>query len=327
MKQKGMTRREFFIGAAAVGAVPAVAKAMMAGTEFDENLSVFISDIHVSGPDIKGTLWGDQPTYQNPYFERAVDEILAMRPRPRRVVCFGDVALWFGFRADYEASRPGFGRLTDAGIDVHLAMGNHDRREPFLEVYPQYAKTSPVPGRIVSVVNLGTCDLILLDSLDQTKEKEGTPNGVGGTIDRAQWDWLKEECMRRTRPFFCGAHHDYDELTLEVEPGKRASVLSFLKNAPYFRGWISGHHHFWTKGRIFKAWNSPDTIRTVILPSTGWKGDIGYATMRTSADRAVLSLVQYDYYFPKPLGKGVPRPREWDEIIAENRGQRCTFPL
>ena len=95
MKETAMTRREFFIGATVASTLPVVAKAMMSGG-VDDHLSVFLSDIHVSGENVKGTVWGDQPTYQNPLFEKVVDEILAMRPRPKRVVCFGDVALWFG---------------------------------------------------------------------------------------------------------------------------------------------------------------------------------------------------------------------------------------
>ena len=322
--EKKMTRRSFFIGAAATAAAPVVAKAMMAGDCVDENLSVFISDIHVSGEGIKGTAWGDQPTYQNPYFERIVGEILAMRPRPKRVVCFGDVSLWYGLKQDYEASLPGFRRLADAGIEVHIAMGNHDRRESFLAVHPQYAKTSPVPGRIVSVVDLGTCDLILLDSLNQTGKKEGDPNAVGGTIDAEQWDWLKAESKKRTRPFLCGAHHPPREMAREID-GKRSNVLSFLLESPNFRGWVRGHDHRWSTDYFMRGWNSTEIIREAVLPSTGWWGHIGYAVMRTYADRAVLELKADDFHFPKPLKAGEKRPAQWDAIIAENRNQSCTF--
>ena len=324
MTEKKMTRRSFFIGAAATAAAPVVAKAMRTGDCVDENLSVFISDIHVSGEGIKGTAWGDQPTYQNSRFEKTVDEILAMRPRPKRVVCFGDVSLWFGFRADYAASLPGFKRLTDAGVEVYITMGNHDRRESFLEYHPSYAKSSPVPGRIVSVVDLGTCDLILLDSLNQTGKKEGDPNAVPGAIDAAQWDWLKAESKRRTRPFLCGAHHSPREMTREID-GKKANVLSILNENPKFRGWIHGHDHRWSTDYYLKSWDSPEVVREAVLPSTGWWGHIGFAVLRTYADRAVLELKADDFYFPKPLEAGQARPAQWDAIIAENRNQSCTF--
>ena len=322
--EKKMTRRSFFIGAAATAAAPVVAKAMMAGDCVDENLSVFISDIHVSGEGIKGTPWGDQPTYQNPRFEKTVDEILAMRPRPKRVVCFGDVALWFGLPQDYEASLPGFRRLTDAGIELYIAMGNHDRRDMFLKYHPSYAKSSPVPGRIVSVVDLGTCDLILLDSLNQADVPVGKPNPVPGTIDEAQWEWLKAESGKRTRPFLCGAHHAPREMTRTIN-GKQMDVLSFLNKVPNFCGWIHGHDHRWSTDYCCKNWERAEIFRVAVLPSTGWWGHIGYAVMRTYADRAVLELKADDFYYPKPLEPGVKRPALWDAIIAENRNQSCTF--
>ena len=56
--------------------------------------------------------------------------------------------------------------------------------------------------------------------------------------------------------------------------------------------------------------------------------DIGYAEMRTFADRAELKLVETDFYFPRPLNPGEKRPREWDEILSENRAcAHMTFPF
>lgn len=321
MNETTLTRREFFIGAAAATTAPVVTKAMMARNCVDENLSVFISDIHVSGVGVKG-----QPTYQNQLFEKAVDEILTMRPLPKRVVCFGDIALWKGRHEDYEASFFGFKRLIDYGVELYLTMGNHDKREVFLKYHPQYSKTSPVPGRIVSVVDLGTCDLILIDSLQEGAGGEGTDNPVPGAIDKAQWDWLAAEAKRRTRPFLCGAHHSPQELTQTID-GKEMSVFSILRNAPMFRGWIHGHDHTWSKSFYMKDWGARTLFREAVLPSTGWWGDIGYAVMRTLADYAELSLVQDDFFFPNPLKAGEERPRQWDAIVSENRGASCTFIL
>ena len=47
-----------------------------------------------------------------------------------------------------------------------LIMGNHDRRDNFLQVWPEYAKTSPVKGRIVSKVEMPHVDLLMLDTLN-----------------------------------------------------------------------------------------------------------------------------------------------------------------
>lgn len=308
--------------AAVLVAAPLCVRAMQAAPACDVNLSVFISDLHVGSGDIK-TVWGQQPTYQNARFEQVVDAILAMRPQPKRVVCFGDIALWFGWHQDYEISRSGFERLRAAGIDVYHTMGNHDHRAVFLKYYPAYAETSPVPGRIVSVVDLGTCDLLLLDSLQETPG-EGKQNAVDGAIDEAQWDWLQAEALRRTRPFLCGAHHPPSEMTRTID-GTRRNVLSLLMPAPFFCGWIQGHDHEWKKEFLAESWTSRTLIRKAVLPSTGWWGDIGFGVMRTFEDRAVLSLVETDFYFPTPLAEGEARPARWEALLEENRGQTCTF--
>ena len=80
---------------------------------------------------------------------------------------FGDVALWRGHAADYAESAPRLKRLSDAGIEVTVTTGNHDHRVPMFAAYPEQAKKTPVPGRVTSVVDLGTSDLFLLDSLNE----------------------------------------------------------------------------------------------------------------------------------------------------------------
>ena len=317
------TRRSFFAGVLAATAVPTVARAMMAAGGKDPNLSVFLSDIHVASADIK-TKWGAQPDYQNPLFEKVIDEILAMRPLPARVVVFGDVALWFGWYQDYEQSLPGFSRLKDAGIDVFVTTGNHDHREPLFKAHPRQAEITPIPGRLVSVIDLGTADLLLMDSLRENPEGEGSWNEVSGALDQKQQDWLKEWAKNAKRPFFVGAHHQPEEVLVD-----NVRITSAFVGCPRFVGYIHGHNHRWRKNWYHDGGYSRRAVkRSVCLPSTGWWGDIGYAVMRTFADRAELQLVENDFFFPKPLGAGEPRPFEWDEILSENRAAaHTTFPF
>ncbi|MDO4366091.1 MAG: hypothetical protein Q4D70_04805, partial [bacterium] len=61
------------------------------------------------------------------------------------------------------------------------------------------------------------------------------------------------------------------------------------------------------------------------LPSTGWWGNIGFATFRTEAHGAKLAFVQNDFFFPKPLAEGQKRPVEWDQIMREDAGDACSF--
>ncbi len=310
------SRRDFL----SLGAFAACAPSLLArGVEapaVDPSLSVFLSDIHVSGKNVKG-----QPTYQNPLFEKAVTQILAMNPRPKRALIFGDVALWNGHAADYAESQPMIQRLRDAGIDVYLTTGNHDHREPMFRFHPRQREITPVPGRLVSVVDVGTADFVLLDSLNETGEGEGSGNAVGGMLDEAQGEWLLKFAAAAKRPFLCGAHHPSRELTVR---GKK--LLQHLEDNPMFVGYVHGHNHRWYKEWHHYGYSKPHVVRSACLPSTGWWGNIGFATFRTSADRAELSFVQNDFFFPKPLKRGQKRPAEWDQIMREAAADApCTF--
>lgn len=281
----------------------------------DPNLSVFLSDIHVSGRNVKG-----QPTYQNPLFAKAVDQVLALNPRPKRAFVLGDIALWNGLAADYEESAPQLRRLTDAGLDVYLTAGNHDRRELLFRFHPRQRERTPVPGRLVSVVDVGTADFVLLDSLQESPNGPGSPNRVEGSLDAAQADWFLSFAATATRPFFCGAHHPPEELRVR---GK--SLLQLLEDNPRFAGYIHGHNHRWSKDWHHFGYSKAHVLRSAGLPSTGWWGDIGFATFRTSSDRATLSFVQNDFFFPRPPAADAKRPPEWDEIMRESAGDVCTF--
>ena len=110
-----VNRRNFIAGALCVGAGVSGCRTLSRMDGPDENLSVFISDLHVGGVNKKFA-------YTKPRLQKVVNEILAMRPLPNRVICFGDIGLSYGLAADYAVSRPILQRIIDAGIDLHLTM-------------------------------------------------------------------------------------------------------------------------------------------------------------------------------------------------------------
>lgn len=312
------TRRDFLQGTicATAGAV-ITGCATVAKDGVDPNLTVFLSDIHIVE---------DNPVYLKAFdytkreLGKRVAEVLAMRPLPSRVVTLGDLCFNHGERSSYAFTVPLFRRLEAAGIKVVHGMGNHDRRNTFLDAYPEYAKTTKVPGRIVSVVDLGTADLILLDSL---KGKDGEVQGpVEGALDDAQQEWLASVLPGWKRPVFVGAHHPANELHV---CGKR--MVTFLKECPKVAGWFNGHDHIWRKECLVGWWaKNEDSIRSLTFPSAGLWGDIGSVAFRTGADHALAVLSQSDYWFNSAPYPGEPTPELWREIVLENRGQYCKFP-
>ena len=305
------SRREFLQGAALAAAGALSGCATVDGRGRDPNFSVLVSDLHV-GPDGCGYTYGR--------LEKVVDEILSMRPLPKRVVCFGDIALTYGRPGDYVRSRPLLMRLVDAGIELHMTMGNHDRRSAFYASWPEYAGRSPVRGRLAEVVDLGYADLVLLDALRGTDDRPLNSMGpVDGLVDGEQLKWLKGWLAAAKRPFFVGSHQFRD---LRVEGC--ATPLRLLEGCRHAVGWIYGHDHAWCPDVGVVSWGRHAILPTLALPSTGLWGDIGYVKFHTSPDGALAELVQDDFYFQTPTAHAV-RPAFWDVRLRENQGKQTRF--
>ena len=279
--------------------------------DFDDSLCVFLSDVHVGGES-------SSPKYPCDKLRGVVAEILKMRPLPRNVVVFGDLAWLHGMGCDYDVSKPILKTLTDAGITLTIGMGNHDRRAAFSERYPDTAKTSLLEGYQVQLVKTPHADLLMLDTL---QGKDGEYNGpVPGALPEKEQEWLVTYLKAQKKTLFVASHHPLHEL--RIGDKKLAAILA--KNRAV-AGYIHGHDHRWRREWIHPDWTTVTTLRTLCLPSTGLWGDIGYTLFRVSADRAVAELRQNDFYFPCPLPKE-KRPAQWTEQLEENRASPiCTF--
>ena len=314
--------RRAFLGLTAAG-VAGCASAKVgcedAVAAFDENLSIIFSDAHVCGENVRAA------NFTPKRLKAFVDEVLAMRPRPRRVIHLGDLAYLHGHPDDYAVSKPMLKRLETAGIELVFCMGNHDRRSAFNQAWPGILDKSPVPGKYVSVTSLGTADLVILDGLQGTDDRPLTDNGPGtGLLTPDQIAWLKKDFPKRTRPFFVASHFPVGELKLtEKKNGDLGHWL--IKNAPQCVGYLYGHIHRWRPEWMHGGWKSRNTFRTLSVPSSGLWGDIGYVMLRTSADRAVCKLELKDFYFPAEPEDPNDRPAPWRLRMEEIRGATFTF--
>ena len=312
-----MTRRNFLLGFSALAAGGCRSFFTGAAGDYDDDLTLLISDVHLSGTEEK---YG----YTQEKLRDFIAEVLRRGPLPRRIVCFGDLARFHGRREDYAVAAKMLRPLVDAGIELVLGMGNHDRHDNFFECFPEYAPRSLVQGSMVSSVHLKDCDLLLLDSLDPAAE-----GGAGkGVLSEAQQEWLKRELPEWKRPVILGSHHAVEELKVGGAP---LSVL--IRESPMARGYLYGHIHRWTTGWFHgHQWGPCAPIfRKVSLPSLGYWGDIGWAELRTTPDLATLSLRQNDFYFARPLSYDscgtLERPALWDELLKSNLGATCSFRL
>ncbi|MBR2837339.1 MAG: metallophosphoesterase [Kiritimatiellae bacterium] len=319
-KARSELSRRSFLALAAAGVAGCVSKrGADCGPGFDENLSVIFSDAHVCGEKARAA------SFTPKRLASFVDEVLAMRPMPRRVIHLGDLAYLHGHPADYAVSKPMLKRLEDAGVELVFCMGNHDRRSEFAKAWPGRLEKSPVPGKFVSVTSLGTADLVILDGLQGADDRPLTDMGPGqGMLTPDQFEWLKGDFPKRTRPFFVASHFPVEELkTSEKKPVHLGRWL--IKNAPMCAGYVYGHLHRWRPEWIHGSWGGRKTMRTLCMPSNGLWGDIGYATFRTYPDRAVCSLELKDCFFPGEPDDPNDRPAPWRLKVEETRGGTCTF--
>jgi len=306
-----MTRRAFLASATATVAAGTGCVTLGSPT-VDDNLTVFLSDLHVR----------DRECFQYRYFAEIVDEVLALRPRPKRIVLFGDLAYSCGLRSEYETSYGLLKKFLDAGMEITIGMGNHDRRSTFLEVWPEYRKRTLVPGKIVTLTNLGSVDLLMLDGLQGADDRADNEIGpVSGKLDAVQQEWLYGYLAKLRRPTIVASHYPLQEMCGEGRP-----LADRFRDYANVVGYVYGHLHRWDPYWTKHGWGMDKLLRNLCLPSTGHWGDIGYVTFRAEEHKAVAKFVRKDFFFNNPVEDAAHRPPEWDDIRDErSRDVFCTF--
>lgn len=278
----------------------------------DPSKVVLISDIHICGEfkDGKPFKYPYNPTSLN----LRIDEILALKPLPANVIVFGDVAWDYGLEEDYRYAAKLLKPLEEAGIKVTLALGNHDRRAPFFKVFPEYAQTTPVPGRAVSVVSLPDLDIVMLDSLAELPDlKPKQKTTVSGHVDDAQIAWLKEYLAKTDRPVILGSHHPLKEMP---------ALSDVITGSEKVAGYIYGHNHMWNKGvAILRPRKGTHMVPTIGLPATFY-GDIGFAVMTADAKGATLEFTSQGFWWPQPVENP---PAEWLQRQKDLQNEKCSI--
>lgn len=320
-----MRRKDFLTSILALSGTALVPSASASVARQIENISmadvsgdattILMGDIHISG-DFNEQGKPKHYPYNPICFEQQVREILAMRPLPRNLIILGDVAWDHGLREDYEYAARLFRPLQEAGIRITMAMGNHDRRAPFFEVFGEYRTQTKVKGRVVSVVELPDVDFVVLDSLDELPNlKRGQSTTVSGKMDDEQIKWLESYLATTKRPVILSAHHPLGEMSnLEAVIAKSPAVVAY----------IYAHVHVWNKGvRIIRPRDPERMVPHISLPSTFY-GDIGYAVMRTTKEEAVITYSSNGFWWAQPVENP---PKVWAQRVADLSAERCTILL
>ncbi len=197
---------------------------------------------------------------------RVLDHLAALQPRPDLLVLSGDLAD-DGAVESYRHLQAALGRWPG---QVAFALGNHDRREHFLDVYGAvHADGGFVQGRTV----LDGLQLLVLDSLEDGRH--------GGAFCAARARWLREALRDiGPAPVLVFLHHPPVDVGIPwIDPGPGQAWIARLDAAlqgANVVGICTGHVHL---GGVFR-WQGR---MVVTCPSSSSDLSLAFAPMPPSA--------------------------------------------
>ncbi len=234
--------------------------------EVDGDLIAILNDTHVGGKHPENS---PIPTH----LRETVAYLVGLPKRPAAVVINGDLALNNGQPDDYTHFAKLIAPLREAGMPVHLSMGNHDDRDVFYEVLTtEKPTTAAVVSKHVGVVQTARANLFLLDSLKARMVAQGL-------LGEEQLAWLAKALdAHADKPALVFAHHnprlggDAKHFPGGLEDSE--PLWELLVSRPQVKAYVHGHihHRDFFKHRDIHILNTPATsyVSNPKESTTGW---------------------------------------------------------
>jgi len=253
-----ISRRRFLTSACAATAAIALGQGCASpGVKKDEHGVALLSDIHIAADPHKVA----HTVNMTDNLKKATGEVLAWPQLPGTVFINGDLAFNDGEDKDYAAVLGLLRPLREAGLPIHMGMGNHDDREHFWKVM-QGDKTVPphLPGRQAAIVPMKRANWFVLDSLIKTR----TTPGLLGDAQRA---WLADALdAHPNKPALIMIHHQpaaaHPEKASGLEDAKE--LFAILRPRRQVKAYFFGHTHHW------KVSQDESGIHLINLPTTAY---------------------------------------------------------
>ena len=269
------TRRDFISGTLAAGlGLMFAARARAAGAT-DPHRFFLLSDTHIAADPatVKG------PVNMSDNLKKVCGQLLEADSQAASVIINGDCAYQSGEEADYATFTGLIKPLREAGMPVHLTLGNHDRRDRFWAAIKAEKDAGSEPGKpvedkYVTVLEAARANWFILDSLDKTSS---TP----GTLGQKQIDWLAVELdARKDKPALVMVHHNPVFKNPNAAPSPNDKIAGItdtdalwivLGPRPHVKLLMFGHTHNWSQTKR-------EGVHLVNLPTVAYPFTLGKAT-------------------------------------------------
>jgi Icc protein len=221
-----------------------------------------------------------------------VDQVLAQPSRPGGCLIAGDLAYSQGETGDYQVLSSLLAPLRASGVPVHLALGNHDHRDRFLEALPWAVRLDrPLRSYCCAVVPSPRANWFVLDSLEETLV---TP----GRLGPEQLAWLAGALdQRRRRPAIVVLHHHPDLAPKRLGLKDTEAFLAVIRPRTQVKACVFGHTHRWGLAE------DESGIHLINLPPTAYvfrpEFPSGWIQARLRADGMDLRLWCIDERHPQ----------------------------
>ncbi|MGV3483579.1 MAG: metallophosphoesterase family protein [Planctomycetaceae bacterium] len=241
-----LSRRSFLTqGTAAIAGLSVVRYGWGDQPATNPNVLALLSDTHIpESPEVSA-----RGTNMTANLTQVVQEITQLVTKPAGVIINGDCAYLKGLSADYENLARCVAPLGDAGLPLHVTMGNHDDRAQLYASFQAKRPDQPiVEAKHVTVIETPRANWFLLDSLTQV-------NVVTGELGAVQREWLAQALAARTdKPAFVIVHHNPQfEPPAADQPwgGIRDTkeLMALLTRHKQVKALIFGHSHNWSIAR------------------------------------------------------------------------------
>ncbi|MGQ9916604.1 MAG: metallophosphoesterase family protein [Bryobacteraceae bacterium] len=209
--------------------------------------------------------------------KKAVPQVL--EAKPQGVLICGDAARLKGTPGDYEALKRLIEPLSSR-LPVAVALGNHDDRKNFLEVFgPSQQAVQKVKNRHVLVIESPAVRFIVLDSLIM-------PNFTPGLLGKDQRTWLAQYLdTARPLPTVLFMHHTPDDSDSALLDMPR--LFDIIRERKMVKAVVFGHSHRYAH----LAWGG---IQMINLPALGYNFNddqpVGWVDAVFTAQGATLTL-------------------------------------